>query len=90
VQKPGTRFPVFVPDFVIELRSPDDKLRLLREKMEDYMNNGVKLGWLIDPIQRTVTIYRPGRAPEILANPSSVAGEGPVDGFVLELIRLFA
>jgi len=53
------------------------------------MDNGVKLGWLIDSMQHTVSIYRPGRAPEILANPSAVAGEGPVDGFVLNLEHIF-
>ena len=89
-KNPRMVFPVFAPDFVIEVRSPHDKPRLLREKIEEYMDNGVNLGWLIDPIQRTVTIYRPGRAPEILANPSSVAGEGPVKGFVLDLTRVFS
>src|SRR5262249_55979363 len=89
-QKPGTRFPVFAPEFVIEVRSPDDRIRLLREKMEEYISNGVKLGWLIDPRERTVAIYRPGRAPEILAHPASVPGEGPVEGFVLDLSRVFA
>lgn len=89
-KKPGMRFPVFAPDFVIEVRSPEDKMRLLREKMEEYIANGVKLAWLIDPRERTVAIYRPGRAPEILANPSSVAGEGPVEGFVLHLAGVFS
>lgn len=87
---PGTRFPNFAPDFVIEVRSPDDRLPALREKMEEYLNNGVQLGWLIDPIEGTVTIYRSGREPEVLANPASVAGEGPVAGFVLTLKRVFA
>jgi len=45
----------------------------------------VQLGWLIDPQERTVTIYRPGRGPEVLSAPSSVAGEGPVEGFILTL-----
>ncbi|MBI4909233.1 MAG: Uma2 family endonuclease [Acidobacteria bacterium] len=85
---PGVRFPVFAPEFVIELRSPHDKLRGVREKMEDYITNGVQLGWLIDPIRREVTIYRPGRDPEVLHDPKSVAGEGPVEGFVLDLDRI--
>lgn len=88
-KKPGTRFPIFVPDFVIEFHSPQDKPRLLRDKMEEYMKNGVKLAWLVDPKQRAVSIYRPGREPEIVANPSSVAGEGPVEGFVLDLSSVF-
>jgi Uma2 family endonuclease len=87
-KRPDTRFPVFVPDFVIELRSPEQRARTLREKMGEYIANGVKLGWLIDPIDHTVTIYRPGREPEVLENPVAVAGEGPVAGFVLELDRI--
>lgn len=87
-KRPGIRFPVFVPDFVIEVRSPKQRGRAQREKMEEYIANGVKLGWLIDPIERTVTIYRPGQAPEILSNPASVPGEGPVAGFVLQLDRI--
>jgi Uma2 family endonuclease len=53
--------------------------------MQEYINNGVRLGWLVDPIDRTVTIYRSSRAPEELENPTSVAGEGPITGFVLQL-----
>jgi len=79
------RFPVFAPQFVIEVRSPDDRIARLRDKMQRYIAAGVKLAWLIDPMAQTVTIYRPGRDPEVLANPSSVAGEGPVEGFVLDL-----
>jgi Uma2 family endonuclease len=88
-EQPGVRFPIFAPEFVIEVRSPDDRLRPLHEKMEEYIRNGVLLGWLIDPSKKTVTIYRPGREPETLANPSAVAGEGPVQGFVLALERVF-
>src|SRR5271165_1572311 len=84
-KRPGTRFPVFAPEFVIELRSPDDRMSRLRAKMEEYMANGVLLGWLIDPKKRTVTIYRPGREPEVLDHPAEVRGEGPVEGFVLNL-----
>jgi len=85
---PGRRFPMFAPDFLIEVRSPDQRARSLREKMEEYISNGVKLAWLIDPVERTVAIYRPGRDPEVLANPTTVAGEGPVEGFVLNLDRI--
>lgn len=56
--------------------------------MEEYIANGVKLGWLIDPIDHTVTIYRPGQPPEVLDSPQSVAGEGPVEGFVLDLKKI--
>src|SRR5262249_43104352 len=89
-KRPGIRFPVFAPDFVIEVRSPDDRLCLLQEKMQEYTSNGVRLGWLIDPQERTVAVYRPGREPEVLSHPTSVSGEGPVAGFVLNLERVFA
>lgn len=88
-KRPGVVFPVFAPDFVIEVRSPKQSARSLREKMAEYIANGVKLGWLIDPMARTVAIYRPDQAPEVLENPASVTGEGPVAGFVLDLSRVF-
>lgn len=81
----GPRFAVFAPQFVIEVRSPDDRLARLRDKMQRYIAAGVLLAWLIDPFERTVTIYRPNREPEVLTDPQSVAGEGPVEGFVLDL-----
>lgn len=77
------------PDFIIELRSPSDALPMLQRKMESWVGNGVQLGWLIDPYERTVTIYRPNRDPERLDNISQIAGEGPVAGFVLPLDRIF-
>jgi Uma2 family endonuclease len=82
------RYPVFAPEFVIELRAPEDRMRLLQEKMEEYIDNGVQLAWLIDPTGHTVTIYRPDRSPEVLSNPPSVQGEGPVDGFTLSLDKI--
>jgi Uma2 family endonuclease len=78
------------PDFVIELRSSTDRINRLKAKMEEYMANGAELGWLIDPRERAVWIYRPGRAPESIENPERVAGEGPVAGFVLELADIWA
>ena len=86
----GLRFPVFAPDFLIEVRSPYDRPNILREKMEEYMANGVPLAWLTDPLARTVTIYRRGSAAEVLAEPAIVKGEGAVEGFVLKLDRVFA
>jgi Uma2 family endonuclease len=86
----GKRVPTFAPEFVIEVRSPEQRARTQRDKMEEYIDNGVLLGWLIDPLERTVTIYRPGREPEVLSNPTQVAGEGPVAGFVLKLERIFS
>ncbi len=73
------------PTFVIELRSDSDRLRRVRAKMLEYIANGAKLGWLIDPDNRTVEVYRPNREPELLSGIDSIAGEGPVDGFVLDL-----
>ncbi|HXP83549.1 MAG TPA: Uma2 family endonuclease [Bryobacteraceae bacterium] len=87
-EKSGESFPIFAPEFVIEVRSPDDRIRLLREKMEAYISNGVQLAWLIDPKERSVTVYRPGHPPQVLNNPASMAGEGPVEGFVLDLARV--
>ena len=73
------------PEFVIELRSKSDRLRVVREKMREYVANGAQLGWLVDPAARTVEIYRPSREPELQENAESVAGEGSVEGFVLVL-----
>jgi Uma2 family endonuclease len=87
-ETPETRYPLFAPEFLIEVRSPDQRARPLREKMEEYMANGVQLGWLIDPLEGTVAIYRPGREPEVLSHPTEVAGEGPVASFVLKLDRI--
>ena len=84
-RKKRPRFPHFAPDFVIELRSPDDRLSRLLPKMREWVENGAKLAWLVDPERRAVEIYRPNREPETLVNAESVAGEGPVEGFVLDL-----
>jgi Uma2 family endonuclease len=82
------RFPVFAPEFVIEIRSPGDRLRPLQEKMEEYIANGVQLGWLIDPKERTIAIYSSGATPRVLQNPSVAEGEGPMAGFVLNLEQI--
>jgi Uma2 family endonuclease len=73
------------PNFVVELRSQSDRVRLLREKMGEWLANGAQLGWLVDPEIRTVEIYRPGFEAETRAALASIAGEGPVEGFVLDL-----
>ncbi len=77
------------PTFVIELRSDSDRMPPLRDKMREYIENGAQLGWLIDPESRTVEIYRPGRMPELLSGADSIRGEGPVDGFVMDLGRIW-
>lgn len=86
---PGTRFPRFAPDFVVELRSPNDRLSAMTAKMHEYIANGVRLAWQLDPQNRTVTIYRPGTEPQVLNNPTEVTGDGPVAGFVLPLAEIF-
>jgi Uma2 family endonuclease len=78
------------PDFVIELKSRSDELKALKIKMDEWMENGAELGWLIDTDRRTVMIYRQGREPERLVNPDEIAGEGPVEGFRLELAEIWA
>jgi Uma2 family endonuclease len=84
------RFYHLCPDFVIELRSPTDRMRRLQAKMEEYIANGAELGWLIDPEERAVWVYRPGRGAERIVNPESIPGEGPVAGFVVELGDVWA
>ena len=73
------------PAFVIELRSRSDRLPVLRAKMQEYVANGARLAWMIDPDARTVEVYRPDRETELLAGVDSIDGEGPVEGFVLDL-----
>jgi Uma2 family endonuclease len=86
---PGTAFPRVVPDFVIELRSKDDSLKTLREKMEEYRDNGIRLGWLINPQKKQVEIYRPGQDVEILEAPKTLSGEDVLPGFVLDMRSIF-
>jgi Uma2 family endonuclease len=73
------------PDFVIELRSKSDRLKTLQEKMEEYIENGAQLGWLIDPLQHKVYLYRPDAPVEILDHPLTLSGELLLPGFVLNL-----
>jgi Uma2 family endonuclease len=77
------------PEFVIELRSPSDRLPPLQEKMQAWLANGTELGWLVDPSRKIVEIYRPGRAMEEQEGQSGVYGEGPMGGFVLELGKVW-
>ena len=79
------KFAPVCPDFVIELRSPSDSVSELQEKMREYIANGASLGWLIDPFDCCVFIYRPGLEPERLERPLSVSGDPPLPGFVLNL-----
>jgi Uma2 family endonuclease len=84
------RFAPIAPDFVIELVSPSDEIDDVRDKMRDYMVNGVQLGWLIDPQERRIEVYRPGTATQILDNPISVSADPELPGFVLDLQEIFA
>ena len=83
-------FAPLCPDFVVELRSKNDILKDLRSKMEEYIENGAKLGWLIDPKNKRVEIYRPGQAVEVLENPSHLSGETILQGFSLSLKRIWS
>ncbi|OLD26101.1 MAG: hypothetical protein AUJ04_06625 [Acidobacteria bacterium 13_1_40CM_3_55_6] len=78
-------FAPLCPDFVVELRSPGDRLHDLKEKMAEYMNNGAQLGLLIDPFERRVYVYRQHHEVEILDEPESVSGEPELKGFVLDM-----
>ena len=86
----GVTFPELVPDFVIELRSKSDSLKTLREKMEEYRSNGVRLGWLINLQQQQVEIYRLGQEVEILESPTTLSGEDVLPGFILDLSLIFS
>ncbi|MEI6380680.1 MAG: Uma2 family endonuclease [Cyanobacteriota bacterium ELA615] len=85
-QKKG--FAQVTPEFVVELRSPSDNLDTLREKMREYIDNGSLLGWLINPQDNQVEIYRKGQAVEILENPNQLSGEDVLLGFSLDLKRV--
>jgi Uma2 family endonuclease len=79
------KFPPICPDFVIELLSPSDSLKTTQEKMKEYIDNGVRLGILINRKSRQVEIYRPGKEVEVLDSPATVSGEDVLKGFVLNL-----
>ena len=77
------------PEFVVELRSESDGLKVLQDKMEEYINNGTKLGWLIDRKERKVYIYRSDNKIKELDNPSTLSGEDILSGFVLDLSSIW-
>ncbi len=83
------KFPPLCPDFVVELRSPSDSLKNLQNKMDEYVENGALLGWLIDPLEKKVHVYRPNTAAEILENPAKVSGEPLLNKFVLNLKKIW-
>ncbi len=87
-------FPPIAPDFVMELVSPsyltNQRYQDLQNKMKEYLDNGVKLGWLIEPKSKTVEIYRKDQSLEVLYNPQSLSGEDILPGFILYLTNIFA
>ncbi len=84
------KYPPRCPEFVVEVLSRSDSVRMLQAKMEVWIANGAKLAWLVDPFAATITIYRPDTAPEVLAKPDSIEAGDPVAGFRLTTSRLWA
>ncbi|HYP52893.1 MAG TPA: Uma2 family endonuclease, partial [Pyrinomonadaceae bacterium] len=83
------KFARICPDFVVGLRSPSDSVKYLQEKMEEYVSNGAQLGWLIDPFEKKVYVYRPGAEAEVLDDPESISGEPLLVGFALDVRALW-
>lgn len=77
------------PDFVVELRSQTDTMAKLRSKMSEYIENGASLGWLIDPLEKRVYVYRPDHEVEILESPTEVSGDPVLPGFALNLNEIW-
>ena len=83
-------YPKICPDFVVELRSNSDAIKSLQGKMKEYMENGARLGWLIDPKRERVEVYRANKAVEILSRPDELSGESVLPGFLLNLRRIWS
>jgi Uma2 family endonuclease len=83
------KFPPICPDFVIELRSESDALEPLQQKMQEYLSNGLRLGWLVNPQDRQVEIYRANQPKQILQDPKQIDGEDILPSFVFELAILW-
>nr|MBA2277271.1 Uma2 family endonuclease [Chloroflexia bacterium] len=77
------------PDFVIELRSPSDQLRTVRHKMREWIDNGARLGWLIEPFSKRVEIFRPDAPVQRLDAPAMVSGDPVLPGFELEMREIW-
>jgi Uma2 family endonuclease len=84
------------PDFLVELRSPSDEISEIQAKMREYQENGLRLGWLLDPETQRVEIYRGDRfasgvrTVEILENPTQLSGEDVLLNFILNLTGILA
>lgn len=83
--KQRKKFPPICPDFVVELRSDSDKLDVLKAKMGEYIANGAQLGWLIDPLDNKVYVYRPATEVEVLSKPKTLSGEPVLKGLEISL-----
>ncbi len=79
------KFPPIVPDFVLELMSPSDSLKETQDQMEEYRDNGVKLGWLINRKNRQLEIYRLEQKKEVLENPPSISTPDILPELILNL-----
>ena len=77
------------PDFVVELRSASDDLPKLQKKMQEYLDNGIRLGWLIDPQRQKAEIYKPNAAVQVLNHPTQLSGEDVLPGFILDLTEVW-
>lgn len=88
-QQQQTRFLPLCPDFVIELLSPSDSLKVAQEKMREYRDNGARLGWLINRKSRQVEIYRQNQEVEMLESPVSLSGEDVLPDFILSLDKIW-
>jgi Uma2 family endonuclease len=84
-----TQFLPLAPDFAVELRSSTDRLKPLQSKVQEYIANGVRLGWLIDPKNERVEVYRPGQDVEVLESPTSLSGEDVLPGFIFDVTTLW-
>lgn len=84
------KFPPLCPDFVVELRSPSDSIVNLQNKMSEYIETGASLGWLIDPLERKISVYRPNAEVDVLINPESVSGEPLLKKFSLKMKKIWA
>jgi Uma2 family endonuclease len=82
-------FPPLTPDFVVELRSKTDSVDDLEAKMREYVANGARLGWLIDPYLRRVMVYRPDQEPTAVEDMRALSGDPELPGFVLDLVRIW-
>ena len=89
LRSPATPFSHCVPEFVVEIMSPSDRLAKAQDKMEEWLAGGAILGWLVDRTNRTVYVYRPNTPVEVLADPATVSGDPELAGLVVNMARVF-